>query len=89
MEYARVDEVFHPPLHRVNQVVRHRAIYGGDDIPPIPPNLLKYSHPPEDLITNKKTEAVLADLIETADVKKGIFGLFVALSSSPSLLISC
>ena len=72
MEYARVEEVFYPPLHRVNQVVRHRAIYGGDEIPPIPPVLLKYSHPPEDLLTDKKTEAVLSDLIETADVKKGI-----------------
>ena len=71
MEYARVEEVFNPPLHRVNQVVRHRAIYGGDDIPPIPPILCKYSHPPEDLVGNKKTKAILTDLIETAEVKKG------------------
>ncbi|KAK7744373.1 ATP-dependent DNA helicase yku80 [Diatrype stigma] len=68
MEYAAIEDVYCPHLHRINQVVRHRAIYGGNTIPPIPPILVKYSHPPEDLI--EKCRPVLDDLIETAAVKE-------------------
>ncbi|EMR68368.1 hypothetical protein MGN70_010981 [Eutypa lata] len=69
LEYAAVEDFYSPTLHRVNQVVRHRAIYGKDaGIPPIMPILLKYSHPPEDLV--KKCRPVLEDLIETAAVKE-------------------
>lgn len=71
MEYAAVEDVYCPHLHRINQVVRHRAIYGGNTIPPIPPILLKYSHPPEDLV--EKCRPVLEDLIETAAVKEGTY----------------
>lgn len=70
LEYAAVEDYYSPPLHRVNQVIRYRAIYGKDaGIPPIPPILRKYSHPPEDLVEKCKT--VLEDLIETAAVKEG------------------
>ncbi|KAL7627053.1 ATP-dependent DNA helicase yku80 [Parahypoxylon ruwenzoriense] len=68
LEYATVEDLFCPPLHRINQVVRHRAIYPGQPLPPVAPILLKYSHPPEDLITRGKTK--LEDLIDAANVKK-------------------
>ncbi|RYO82584.1 hypothetical protein DL766_000202 [Monosporascus sp. MC13-8B] len=68
LEYAAIEDVYSVPLHRINQIVRHRAIYGGEEVPPIPPVLLKYSQPPEDLV--EKSKAILEDLIETAGVKK-------------------
>ncbi|KAI0883641.1 ATP-dependent DNA helicase II subunit 2 [Annulohypoxylon maeteangense] len=67
-EYAAIEDVFCPPLHRVNQVVRHRAIYPDQPLPPVAPILLKYSNPPEDLIVKAKSR--LADLIAEADVKR-------------------
>ncbi|KAI1074338.1 ATP-dependent DNA helicase II subunit 2 [Whalleya microplaca] len=68
MEYAAVEDVYCPPLHRINQVVRHRAIYPDDPMPPVPAILLKYSQPPEDLLAKAKRR--LEDLIDVADVKK-------------------
>ncbi|KAI5859390.1 SPOC domain-like protein [Durotheca rogersii] len=68
LEYAAVEDVFCPPLHRINQVVRHRAIYPSQPLPPVAPILLKYSHPPEDLVV--KVKARLEDLVEAANVKK-------------------
>ncbi|KAI6091863.1 ATP-dependent DNA helicase II subunit 2 [Hypoxylon rubiginosum] len=68
LEYAAVEDVFCPPLHRLNQVIRHRAIYPDEPPPPTAPILLKYSNPPEDLVTKAKSK--LADLIAEANVKK-------------------
>ncbi|KAI4865886.1 ATP-dependent DNA helicase II subunit 2 [Hypoxylon rubiginosum] len=68
LEYAAVEDVFCPPLHRINQVVRHRAIYPNQPLPPVAPILLKYSNPPEDLVVKAKSK--LADLIAEANVKK-------------------
>ncbi|KAI0901441.1 ATP-dependent DNA helicase II subunit 2 [Annulohypoxylon nitens] len=68
LEYAAVEDVFCPPLHRINQVVRHRAIYPDQPLPPVAPILLKYSNPPEDLVTKAKSR--LEDLIDEANVKK-------------------
>ncbi|KAI1340523.1 Ku70/Ku80 N-terminal alpha/beta domain-containing protein [Xylariaceae sp. FL0016] len=67
-EYATVEDVYCPPLHRINQVVRHRAIYPDQPVPPVPNILVKYSHPPIDLAS--RAEAELEDLIDKADVKK-------------------
>ncbi|KAI1384575.1 ATP-dependent DNA helicase II subunit 2 [Hypoxylon trugodes] len=67
-EYAAVEDSFCPPLHRINQVVRHRAIYPDQPLPPVPPILFKYSNPPEDLIVKAKSK--LEDLIAEANVKK-------------------
>ncbi|KAF7532060.1 hypothetical protein G7054_g8337 [Neopestalotiopsis clavispora] len=68
LEYAAVDDTFSPPLHRVNQVVRHRAIHADKPVPPMPPILAKYSFPDPDLI--EKAKSRLDDLISTAEVKK-------------------
>ncbi|KAI1098989.1 ATP-dependent DNA helicase II subunit 2 [Jackrogersella minutella] len=68
LEYAAVEDVFCPPLHRINQVVRHRAIYPDQPLPPVAPILLKYSNPPEELVV--KAQSRLEDLIEEANVKK-------------------
>jgi ATP-dependent DNA helicase 2 subunit 2 len=69
MEYAAVEDLFSPPLHRINQVVRHRAIYPNQPVPPIPAILVKYANPPEDLVAKAKSD--LEDLVDKAMVKKG------------------
>ncbi|KAI3336693.1 Ku70/Ku80 N-terminal alpha/beta domain-containing protein [Xylariaceae sp. AK1471] len=68
MEYAAVEDLFSPPLHRINQVIRHRAIYPSQPVPPVPAILLKYANPPEDLVERAKSD--LEDLIDKASVKK-------------------
>ncbi|KAI1437697.1 Ku70/Ku80 N-terminal alpha/beta domain-containing protein [Xylaria sp. CBS 124048] len=68
IEYAAVENLFSPPIHRVNQAIQHRAIYPDQPIPPTPPILLKYAMPPEDLLAKVKSD--LADLIDKANVKK-------------------
>ncbi|KAK8035967.1 ATP-dependent DNA helicase II subunit 2 [Apiospora marii] len=67
-EYASVDDLYCPTLHRINQAVRHRAVYPDQPVPPIPPILVKYAKPDEKLEEAAKTR--LDDLIETAEVKK-------------------
>ncbi|KAI0391507.1 Ku70/Ku80 N-terminal alpha/beta domain-containing protein [Xylariaceae sp. FL0594] len=68
LEYAPVEDLYSPPLHRINQVVRHRATYPNQPVPPIPPILLKYANPPKDLLEKAKSD--LEDLIDKAIVKK-------------------
>lgn len=74
LEYAAVEDVFCPPLHRINQVVRHRAIHADKPVPPIPPILLKYAVPDRDLVD--KARSRLEDLIAVAEVKKGMCNMF-------------
>ncbi|KAI1126669.1 Ku70/Ku80 N-terminal alpha/beta domain-containing protein [Nemania abortiva] len=68
MEYAPVEDLFSPPLHRINQVIRHRATYPNEPIPPTPAILLKYASPPQDLVAKVKSD--LEDLIDKASVKR-------------------
>lgn len=65
-----MEDVYCPPLHRINQVIRHRAIYPEQPVPPVAPILVKYSNPPADLVVKAKSK--LEDLIAEADVKKGM-----------------
>ncbi|KAA8894251.1 putative Ku family DNA helicase [Sphaerosporella brunnea] len=67
-EYAPIDSTFSPIIHRINQVIKHRAIHPKDPLPEPYPVLTKYSHPPEDLV--KKSQAHLEKLINACDVKK-------------------
>lgn len=69
MEYAAVEDLYSPPLHRINQVVRHRATYPGEPVPPVPAILLKYALPPDELLAKARSD--LEDLIDKASVKKG------------------
>ncbi|KAI0202225.1 Ku70/Ku80 N-terminal alpha/beta domain-containing protein [Astrocystis sublimbata] len=68
MEYAPIEDLFSPALHRINQVIRHRATYPDQPVPPVPAILLKYANPPEALATKAKSD--LEDLIDKASVKK-------------------
>ena len=67
-EYAPVEETFSPIIHRINQVIKHRAIHTDEPLPPPYDVLTKFSHPPKDLL--EKSQAQLEKLIEACDVKK-------------------
>lgn len=67
-EYAPVDETFSPILHRLHQVIKHRAIF-PDKEPPEPHEiLLRYANPPHDLV--EKAQPALDKLAKASDVKK-------------------
>jgi len=67
-EYATVGETFSPILHRINQVVRWRAVHPDEPLPPVHEILTKYDHPPENLL--EASTDTLEKLIEASDVKK-------------------
>ena len=67
-EYAPMDETFSPMLHRINQVIKHRAIYPDIDPPPPYEILTRYSQPPLELV--KQSQKSLDKVIKAAEVKK-------------------
>jgi ATP-dependent DNA helicase 2 subunit 2 len=66
-EYAPLDETFSPKLHRINQVIKHRAIFPDKEVPEPHDILLRYSNPPADLIAQAKP--ALTRLKDAADIK--------------------
>ncbi|GAB7351255.1 hypothetical protein MBLNU459_g1680t2 [Dothideomycetes sp. NU459] len=70
-EYVAIEETFSPVLHRVNQVIRHRAVHADNSIPPVHDILTKYSQPPAELA--QKAQPALTLILEAADLKKGKF----------------
>lgn len=67
-EYAPPDETFSPMLHRINQVIKHRAVYSAEDPPETYDILTRYAHPPAELL--KHSQGALDKVIKAADVKK-------------------
>ncbi|RDA92872.1 hypothetical protein CP533_2892 [Ophiocordyceps camponoti-saundersi (nom. inval.)] len=67
-EYATIDETFNPSIHRINHAVRIRAVHPERSLPQVPPALLRYSAPPEDLV--ERVHSRIKALIEVAEVKK-------------------
>ncbi|KJX97255.1 ATP-dependent DNA helicase II subunit 2 like protein [Zymoseptoria brevis] len=67
-EYAPMDETYNPHLHRLHQVIKHRAVFPEADPPPPYAILGKYSHPPEEVLTRSKP--ALDHLLAKAEVKK-------------------
>lgn len=69
-EYAALDHLYSPIIHRVNQAVRARAVAPEGNIAAIPEILKKYSGPPEMLI--KQASKQVDTLKKVADLKKGM-----------------
>lgn len=67
-EYAPIDDTFNPKLHRIQQVIKHRAVFPEAAPPPPFPIIGKFSHPPEELV-NKASKA-LERVIQVGEVKK-------------------
>lgn len=68
-EYAPLDDLYSPIIHRINQVIRARAVDEQGPVEKIPPVLLKHSQPPKKLV--KRAQPKIDALIKAADVKKG------------------
>lgn len=68
-EYMKFEDTYSPLLHRINQVIKWRAVNEVYENIPDPPQILtKYSAPPPDLIA--KIERQLNALKAAGDVKK-------------------
>lgn len=67
-EYAPIDDTYNPKLHRVQQVVKHRAVFPEAAPPPPFPIITKFSQPPEELV--QKAKRALNRVIEVGEVKK-------------------
>ncbi|KAK7717483.1 ATP-dependent DNA helicase yku80 [Diaporthe eres] len=67
-EYAPLEDLYSPIIHRVNQAVRARAVAPEGNIAAVPEILKKYSEPPEMLI--KKARPQIDALQKVADLKK-------------------
>jgi len=70
-EYMQIEDTYSPILHRINQAIKRRAVRPDEPIQPPAEILIKYSHPPEDLVKN--SEAQLSKLAAAANIKKGIY----------------
>jgi ATP-dependent DNA helicase 2 subunit 2 len=68
-EYAKIKDTYSPLVNRVNQVIRHRAVYPTEPLPKPLSILTKYTATPEKLLEESK-EAIEA-LVKAGDVKKG------------------
>lgn len=77
-EYAALDDLYSPIIHRINQALRERAVDHEKKVEDIieaeSKILMKYSEPPEELITKAKPQ--IETLIKFADVKPGMVCIF-------------
>ncbi|TKA65641.1 hypothetical protein B0A55_10280 [Friedmanniomyces simplex] len=67
-EYMPMDETYTPMLHRIHQVIKHRAVFPDTEPPPPYEILTRYSHPPDELI--KKAQPALDRVLDAANIKK-------------------
>jgi ATP-dependent DNA helicase 2 subunit 2 len=67
-EYAPPHQTYSPVPHRIQQAIRHRAIYPLDELPPPMDVIVKYTAPPKELV--ERSQSALNAVIKAADVKK-------------------
>ncbi|EHK41263.1 hypothetical protein TRIATDRAFT_295201 [Trichoderma atroviride IMI 206040] len=67
-EYATIDEIYNPAIHRINHAIKQRAVHPERPVPEIPPVLLRFAAPPTELV--ETVQATIDSLIKAADVKK-------------------
>jgi ATP-dependent DNA helicase 2 subunit 2 len=79
VEYAPIDEMYSPTIHRINQAIRARAVDPDAPIGPPAEILLRFSKPPEKLLDKAKSE--IEALIDAAEIKKGSFPSLIPLKS--------
>ncbi|RPA80123.1 SPOC domain-like protein [Ascobolus immersus RN42] len=69
-EYAKVEDVFSPLYHRINQVIKYRAVHPDEPVPPPHDILVKYSQPPKELLEKEDFEKAHEAVLQAAEVKK-------------------
>lgn len=68
-EYATIEEIYNPAIHRTTHAIKQRAVHPERPIPEIPPVLLRFAAPPTELV--ETVQAKIDSLVQAADVKKG------------------
>jgi ATP-dependent DNA helicase 2 subunit 2 len=68
VEYAQMENTFSPMLHRINQVIRYRAVHPDGEVPPPMDILVKYMNPPDELM--ERVMPYVEKVRETSDVKR-------------------
>jgi ATP-dependent DNA helicase 2 subunit 2 len=68
-EYMQIDDSYSPSVHRINQAIRQRAVHPSDPIAPPAEVLMKWSLPPQELVSASASQ--LQKLVGAAEVKKG------------------
>lgn len=68
IEYMMIEDTYSPVLHRINQAIRRRAVQPNEPVQPPSEILIKYSHPPDELI--KAGQKQLKTLVDAAGIKK-------------------
>ena len=64
------EETFSPAIHRLNQAIRHRAMYPDDAVIEDPAKVLtQWEHPPVELVSQSAKK--LEKLVKVAAVKQG------------------
>lgn len=63
-----MEDTYSPLVHRIQQILRWRAVHPTEPLPPPYEILLKYTNPPGELY--KKAQSALESVIKSADVKK-------------------
>ena len=63
-----MEDTYNPVLHRINQIVRWRAVHSTGELPQPIDILTKYSNPPAELM--ERVQPVLESVIKAGDVKK-------------------
>ncbi|KAK0935493.1 ATP-dependent DNA helicase yku80 [Friedmanniomyces endolithicus] len=67
-EYMPMDETYAPMLHRIHQVIKHRAVFADAEPPPPYEILTRYSHTPDELV--RKAQPALDRVLEAANIKR-------------------
>ncbi|PTB64272.1 SPOC domain-like protein [Trichoderma citrinoviride] len=67
-EYATIDELYNPAIHRIGHAIKQRAIHPEKPVPEIPPVLLRFAQPPTELV--ETVQSKIDSLVHAADVKK-------------------
>lgn len=68
-EYMSIDETYSPMVHRIRQAIEDRAINPTEPVKPPSDILMKWSHPPERLVSQAAPQ--LETLVNIAHVQKG------------------
>ncbi|KAI5816728.1 putative Ku family DNA helicase [Pyronema omphalodes] len=66
-DFAPIEELYNPVISRINQCIKHRALYPDAPLPELPAALIQFSRPPSSLTSSSAT--ALKSLITAANVK--------------------
>lgn len=84
--FAELGDTYEPRLHRLQQAIRHRAVHENKPIPPPFEMIIKFMHPPREILNNSALS--WKNVQNAADIKKGklssgIYAMLLIIYQSP------